>query len=189
MGQDLGLSDLEVEQNFIFTHDDDGVPTKVGSLMTIAMDKKYGKEAFGLPVPDLTLVARSRGSNWIYTYLRSFYLDENQPMGVNNLLIPNVAMPHALWELQGWQKPVYRIETDEHNQPREVIEKLELVEQGELTPAEYDQAVRDITNFLTYVSEPALLVRKTVGVWVVLFLLIITGIAYMLKKEYWKDIK
>lgn len=181
MARDIGLSDDQVIENLMFASD------KVGSTMTVAMSRKDGKEWFGAPPPDLSLVARSRGVDWLYTYLRTFYADETRPFGVNNLVFPSVGMPHVLWELQGVQKPVYK--TVEHEGgKKEVLDHLELAEPGKLTPVEYDQAVRDLVSFLAYVGEPAQLERKALGVKVILFLLVFFVVAYLLKKEYWKDV-
>lgn len=192
LGRDLGLTDREVEENLIFTQDEEGSPTKVGELMTMAMDKFYAEKAFGVVPPDLTLVARTRphGPAWLYTYLLTFYLDENQQWGVNNALFPNVGMPHALWDLQGWQKPVYEEQADKSGQSQEkVIVGFETVQPGALSEQEYEQVVKDLTNFLTYAAEPAKMQRHKLGVWVLAFLFIFAGVAYILKKEYWADIK
>jgi len=116
--------------------------------------------------------------------LRTFYVDETRPFGVNNVVFPSVGMPHVLWELQGVQKAVYK--KDEHG--KDVIDRLEIVEPGKLTPVEYDQTVRDLVGFLSYVSEPVQLERKALGVKVILFLLVLLVVAYLLKKEYWKDV-
>lgn len=181
MGRDIGLTDDQVIENLMFASD------KVGNQMTIAMNRKDAKEWFGAPPPDLTLVARVRGADWLYTYLRTFYIDDTRPFGVNNLVFPSVGMPHVLWELQGVQKPVYK--TVEHEgEKKEVFDRLELVEPGTMTAAEYDKAVRDLVNFLVYMGEPAQLERYTLGVKVILFLLVFLVVAYLLKKEYWKDI-
>ena len=152
-----------------------------------AMPAGDSKEWFGNPPPDLTLVARVRGTDWLYTYLRTFYVDESRPFGVNNTTFPNVGMPHALWELQGWQKKVEHVEVDDHGHEHKVVE-LELEEQGAKTPEEYDQVVRDIVTFLAYLGEPIQQERKTLGVWVLLFLFVLFVVSYYLKKEYWKDI-
>lgn len=178
MARDIGLSDDQVIENLMFASD------KVGNTMTVAMSRADGKTWFGAPPPDLSLVARSRGVDWLYTYLRTFYVDETRPFGVNNLVFPSVGMPHVLWELQGVQKPVFK--KDEHG--KEVIDRLELVEPGKLTPAEYDRAARDLVSFLSYVGEPVQLERKSLGVKVILFLLVFLVVAYLLKKEYWKDV-
>ncbi len=187
--EDLGLTEELVRDNLIFTHDDEGAPTKIGETMSIAMDAWYGQTAFGILPPDLTLVTRWRDPDWVYNYLRGFYLDETKQWGVNNTLFPNVGMPHVLWELQGWQKPVYEEQMDAHGKPHKVLVKLELVTPGKLSPAEFDRVVLDITNFLTYAAEPARPTRHLVGAWVLFFLLILTAVAYLLKNEYWRDVK
>lgn len=181
MGEDLGLSTLQVEDNLIFTG------AKVRDKMNVAMQDRSARHWFGTSVPDLNLVARAKGADWVYTYLRSFYVDESRPFGVNNLVLKNASMPHVLWELQGWQRPVYKEGVkDASGEP--VLEHLELVEEGSLSPKEYDKVVRDIVNFLVYISEPAQLKRKQVGIWVLLFLVLFFVVAYLLKKEYWKDV-
>ena len=178
MARDIGLTDNQVIENLMFASD------KVGSTMTVAMSRADGKTWFGAAPPDLSLTARSRGVDWLYTYLRTFYVDETRPFGVNNVVFPSVGMPHVLWELQGVQKAVYK--KDEHG--NDVIDRLEIVEPGKLTPVEYDQTVRDLVGFLSYVSEPVQLERKALGVKVILFLLVLLVVAYLLKKEYWKDV-
>jgi ubiquinol-cytochrome c reductase cytochrome c1 subunit len=160
--------------------------------MTIAMSRADGKSWFGAAPPDLSLVARSRGVDWLYTYMRTFYVDESRPFGVNNVVFPSVGMPNVLWELQGVQKPVYKtvVETDKDGKEtsKEVLDHLELVEPGTRTPAEFDKDVRDLVTFLSYVGEPVQLERKAMGVKVILFLLVFLVVAYLLKKEFWKDI-
>jgi ubiquinol-cytochrome c reductase cytochrome c1 subunit len=194
--EDLGLTEEQVRDNLIFTHDDEGAPTKIGETMKIAMDAWYGETAFGILPPDLTLVTRWRTPDWVYNYLRGFYLDNTKQWGVNNTMFPNVGMPHVLWELQGWQKPVYEDQVDAHGKTHKVLVGVELVEQGTMTPeehdravAEYDRVVLDITNFLTYAAEPARTMRYLVGAWVLFFLLILMAVAYLLKNEYWRDVK
>ena len=181
MARDIGLTDEQVIDNLMFASD------KIGEQMKIAMTRQDGKNWFGAPPPDLTLAARVRGADWLYTYLRTFYVDETRPFGVNNMVFPAVGMPHVLWELQGVQKPVFK--TVEHDgETKQVLEGLELVEPGTLTPVEYDKAVRDLVNFMVYIAEPVQLERKALGVKVILFLLVFLVIAYLLKKEYWKDV-
>ena len=142
VAQDLGLSEEDVEQNLIFTTDEDGEPTKIGALMENNMTKEYGRQAFGVMPPNLSLVARSRGEDWIYTMLKSYYLDPDRAgTGVNNLVWPGTAMPHVLWNLQGWQAPVVE-EVDGHSQ----VVAAELLEPGAMGPEEYDDFVADITN-------------------------------------------
>jgi ubiquinol-cytochrome c reductase cytochrome c1 subunit len=183
IGRDLGLSDEQVRDNLIFTRDEFGDPTRVGALMKNAYPKPDAAEAFGAAPPDLTLVARVRGEDWLYTFLRSYYLDDSRPMGVNNTTFPNVGMPHVLWELQGYQEKVVETDADGHEKVH-----LELVQPGSLSPAEYDKVVRDIVAFLSYMGEPIQTERKMIGIWVMLFLFIFTIIAYLMKKDYWKDV-
>lgn len=182
LAQDLELDEDLVRENLIFTGQ------KVGDPMTVAMPEKASKKWFGKTPPDLSVVARSRGADWLYTYLRGFYLDESRPVGVNNLVFPDVGMPHVLWELQGWQKPVYKTVTMPDGHEAQVIDRLELVEPGKLSPKEYDRAMRDLVNYLVYMGEPAQLKRASLGPYVLGFLLIFTILAYFLKREYWRDI-
>lgn len=184
IGRDLGLTDDQVRDNLIFTRDEFGDPTRVGALMKNTFPKRDAAEAFGTVPPDLTLVARVRGEDWLYTFLRSYYLDESRPLGVNNTVFPNVGMPHVLWELQGFQrKEVVGKDARGHDTFR-----FELAQSGSMSPAEYDKAVRDIVAFLSYMGEPIQTERKIIGIWVMLFLVIFTIIAYLMKKEYWKDV-
>ncbi len=182
MGRDLGLSEEQVEQNLMFATD------KIGDLMSVAVRPAEAGKWFGIKPPDLTVIARSRGPDWLYTYLRGFYLDDSRPYGVNNVIFKGVGMPHVLWELQGWQKPVYRTVTDAHGKTHQEIERLELVSPGTLSAAEYDAAVRDLVNFMSYMGEPMRLERQHLGIKVILFLAVFTLIAYFLKKEYWRDV-
>jgi len=182
MGKDLGLSDEQVKANLMSTTE------KVGEPMKVAMPPEEAKKWFGNPPPDLSVMARARGADYIYTYLRSFYVDDTRPFGVNNTVFPMVGMPHVLWELQGLRKPVYKTEKDAEGHDMEVITGFEQVTKGKMTPAEYDQAALDLTNFLVYLSEPSQLKRKSMGIWVLLFLGVLFIFAYALKKEYWKDV-
>lgn len=183
---DLELTDEQVIKNLIFTRDADGEPEKLGALMKNAISQKDSAEWFGAPPPDLTLVGRSRGADWIYSYLKAFYVDPSRPMGVNNTVFPNVGMPHVLWELQGLQEK-HCTKEGEGDHAVEHCE-LKLVQPGKMTPVEYDAMIRDLTNFLAYVAEPAQAARKSYGVWVLLFLGLFAILAYFLKKEYWKDV-
>jgi len=186
VAQDLGLSEEDVENNFIFTTDDSGEPTKVGALMTNNMSKEYGSQSFGVSPPDLSLTARSRGTDWIYTFLKSYYVDPDRVgTGVNNLVYPGTAMPHVLWQKQGWQTPVFGEQDENGNTP---ITGLELTEQGSMSPEKYDDMIADITNFLGYMADPIKETRHRVGIIVLLFLFGLLAVTYLLKKEYWKDI-
>lgn len=184
IGRDLELSDQEVKDNLMFVAD------KLGDTMVVAMPVEDARNWFlGATPPDLSVVGRSRGADWLYTYFLSFYLDPSRPNGVNNLVFENVAMPHVLWELQGWQKPKYRAEIHEDGTGTQVIETLELAIPGSQTEEEYQRTVWDLTNFLIYLGEPARAERERVGLWVLLFLGVFFVVLYLLNKEYWKDIK
>jgi len=183
MGRDLGLDETMLQDNLMF------VPgIKVGETMEVAMPKSAAAEWFGTAPPDLSLVSRSRGADWLNTYLKSFYADDERTFGVNNLVFKQVGMPHVLEGLQGVQKPVYKKVEAADGSTREVIDHLELVSEGSLTPAEYNQFVRDLVTFLVYLGEPAQLERRSMGHWVLLFLLVFTALAYLLKLEFWKDL-
>ncbi|MGV6808266.1 MAG: cytochrome c1 [bacterium] len=193
---DIGLTDEQVKENLIFTRGEDGEKSKVGDLMVSAISQKDAAEWFGAPPPDLSLVGRSRGGDWIYSYLNAFYLDPSRPMGVNNTVFPNVGMPHVLGDLQGW-KAMQTAEAGEHDQKDGEAQaaadthgepQLVMVKDGTMSEAEYEQMTLDLTNYLVYVSEPAQLHRKTYGVYVLLFLALLFVFSYFLKKEYWKDI-
>jgi ubiquinol-cytochrome c reductase cytochrome c1 subunit len=170
-----------LQENLIFTGG------KAGDLMTVATADADSKEWFGIVPPDLTVIARSRGVDWLYTYMRSFYRDDSKLIGVNNLVFPDVGMPHVLWELQGWQEPVITTVKDAHGTEHKTVE-LELVEPGTLSPKEYDRAIRDLVNFLDYMGEPYKYERQHLGVKVIMFLLVFLVIAYLMKKEFWKDV-
>jgi ubiquinol-cytochrome c reductase cytochrome c1 subunit len=180
IGEDLGLTEDQVTKSFVFT----GV--KVGEHINVAMNPTDAAAWFGKTPPDLSLEGRSRGPDWIYTYLHSFYVDESRPLGWNNTLLPNASMPNVLWQLQGLQRPV--MGKDAGCQPS--VDKLLLADKdkGTLDPEQYDQAARDISAFLQYVAEPAAIQRETYGVWVVLFLAFFSFLAYLLKHEYWRDV-
>jgi len=150
------------------------------------MDPKQAESWFGKTPPDLSLIGRSRGADWLFAYLRGFYMDSS---GVwNNTVLENAAMPHVLWHLQGIQTPVYRQETDENNFKHEVIDHFVITSPGTQSAEEYEETARDIAAFLEYMSEPAKLKRKSVGVWVILFLVLFASLTYMLKAEYWRDV-
>jgi ubiquinol-cytochrome c reductase cytochrome c1 subunit len=189
VGRDLGITDELVLDNLVFTTNVKGEKTKVGELMKITMTSEFAEEAFGIVPPDLSLVARSRGVNWLYNYLRGFYVDETREgLGVNNGVFANVGMPHVLAELQGLQRPKYRSVTDANGEQHEVIAGFEIVKPGSMSPYEYDRLVHDLVAFLDYLAEPYKQTRKTVGKWVLVFLFAFLILAYALKKEYWKDV-
>ncbi len=179
MGEDLGLTEQEVMQNLNFTGE------KYQDPIISHMPADLAGTWFGKGPPDLSLEVDAKGADWVYTYLNSFYLDPHSPIGWNNTILPNAAMPFPLWELQGMQtaetKPAKDGESAE-------VEKLVLSHPGKMTPAQFQQATRDLTSFLQYVSEPAVLQRHHYGIWVLLFLAFFTFLAFLLKKEYWKDV-
>ena len=179
MAEDLGLTEEEVMGNLNFTG------AKYGEHIQVTMRNADGAAWFGNAPPDLSLISRVRGSNWIYTYLKSFYLDDTRPLGWNNQLFPNVSMPNPLWELQGLQHAEFGAAdaTGERH-----VERLVVTSAGVASAADFDQVVRDITNFLEYAGEPAALKRQAIGVWVILFLVLLTFLAYLLKQEYWTDV-
>jgi len=168
--KDIGLNEAQIKDNLMFTAE------KVGEPMRIAFNPKEAKAWFGVGPPDLSVVARSRGADWLYTYLRAFYRDPKTVTGWNNAVFENVGMPHALWTLQG-----------ERAYDREKREWRE-ISKGALSQVEYDIAVRDLVNFLAYVGEPAATDRRAIGIVVLFFLGILFIITYLLKKEYWKDV-
>ena len=181
MGHDLGISDELVKENLLFAAD------KVGETMKAVMPPEDAKAAFNTVPPDLSLISRSRGADWFYTYMRSFYRDDKSASGWNNTVFEHVAMPHVLYEWQGHQRPVYKT-IKRGDKEEKVFDKFELERPGSMQPAEYDKAMRDLTNFMVYLGEPAKLKRYTVGIFVLLFLAVFGVIAYFLKKEYWRDI-
>ncbi len=178
MGHDLGISEEMVEENLLLATD------KIGNLMKAVMPAADAKDWFGVAPPDLTLIARARTPEWVYTYLRSFYRDDESPSGWNNTVFPNVAMPHVLYEWQGHQRAVFKKDDKRESH----FEGFELERPGSMSKADYDKAMRDLTNFLVYLGEPAKLERQQLGVYVIIFLLVFLVLAYLLKKEYWKDI-
>lgn len=181
LGKDLGIEEKLIKENLLFTGG------KIGDLMTVATADADSKEWFGIVPPDLTVIARSRGVDWLYSYMRSFYRDDSKIIGVNNLVFPDVGMPHVLWELQGWQEPVITTVKDQDGHETKTV-ALELVEPGTLSPKEYDRTIRDLVNFLDYMGEPAKHERRALGVKVIMFLLLFLVVAYMLKRDYWKDV-
>ncbi len=180
IGEDLGLTEDEVLQNLHFAGG------KIGDHVVSPMTAAMGEAAFGKAPPDLSVISRVRGADWIYTYLKSFYLDESRPLGWNNTLFPNASMPNPLWELQGMQQPVYGKAADATGE--RPVEGFTVSQAGSQDAAQFDQTVRDITAFLVYAGEPAALKRERLGVWVLLFLAFFTLMAWLLKTEYWRDV-
>ena len=184
MAAGLGLTEQEVMDNLMF------VPSKIGNPIVNAMDKQASAGWFGVAPPDLSLITRAKknGTDWLYTYLRSFYVDPSRPFGVNNIVFPDVGMPHVLWDLQGMQEAKFDIVTDEQGHEHKTFAGFDLATPGTLSVDEYDAAARDLVAFLTYVGEPGQLERQRLGIYVLLFLAVFFVVAYLLKKEYWKDV-
>jgi len=177
---DLGLTEQQIKDNLLFTGG------KVGDAMIIAVAKKDQQEWFGVAPPDLSVIARSRGVDWLYTYMRSFYRDQASGTGWNNLAFANAAMPHVLWELQGTQ--VLKSEIEEHGGHKVEHRKLVLESPGTLSPLEYDKLTRDLVNYLSYMGEPAKARRVQIGIAVLFFLSLLLVLSWLLKTEYWKDV-
>jgi ubiquinol-cytochrome c reductase cytochrome c1 subunit len=182
VAEDLALNEDELRDNLMFTG------TRVYDAMLTSMPAEQARQWFGNAPPDLSLIARSRGVDYIYTFLKSFYGDAAQQTGVNNAVLANTVMPHVLAGLQGVQVPRYESETGKDGKTvRHLI--LEPGTPGEMDAGQFDGFVRDTVNFLEYVSEPAKSQRRSLGVWVMLYLLMFLAFAYFLKKDYWKDVK
>lgn len=189
--KDIGLTDDQIKNNLLFTSD------KVGDLMKVSLSAKDGKEWFGAVPPDLSVIARAKasgegsGADWLYTYLRTFYKDDTRPTGWNNLVFPNVGMPHVMWELQGVRSAKFVEEKDPHDANKTVhkFSGFEQVKPGKLSALEYDNATADLVAYLEWMAEPVQNTRKRLGVWVLLFLGVILVLAWRLNASYWKEIK
>ncbi len=189
--RDLGLTEAEIKSNLMFTGE------KIGDTMTTPLDPKQAKEWFGAAPPDLTVIARSRstdagsGTDYLYTYLRTFYVDETKPTGWNNLTFPSVAMPHVLWELQGKRAAVFAEEKDPHNANKtvHVFKGYEQLTPGKMTPEQFDSAIGDLVAFLQWMGEPAQDFRVKLGMGVMVFLFLFAFLTWRLNAAYWKDIK
>jgi ubiquinol-cytochrome c reductase cytochrome c1 subunit len=177
--EDLGLSEEEVLDNLAFGDQEPG------DYIMASMSSEDAAEWFGAAPPDLSLTARAKGPDWIYTFLRSYYLTDQ---GWNNTVLANASMPHVLWQLQGIQRPITETREVDGEMKAEIV-GLEIDEPGLLSPEEYDSVVLDLVAFLEYVAEPALLKRERLGVWVLLFLAVFTFLSYIMYKEWWKEIK
>ncbi len=182
VGRDLGLNDAQLQSYLIFTG------SKVTDTMVSAMPPADAQKWFSVAPPDLSLESRSRGADWIYTYLKSFYLDPKSGTGVNNVVFPKVSMPDVLWELQGTQKALFSTIKNPDGSTYQVFDHLELVTSGKLTPEQFDRADRDITSFLVYIGDPVMLKSRDLGLRVIGFLIIFFVFAYLLKREIWKKI-
>ncbi|MBC7918358.1 MAG: cytochrome c1 [Rhodoferax sp.] len=188
--RDIGLTEQQIKDNLLFTTE------KVGDTMKASIDPKQATEWFGANPPDLTVIARSRsaagkgsGADYLYTYLRTYYPDETKPTGWNNLAFPSVGMPHALWELQGKRVPNYKT-IQAHGHEEQVWDGTwQQVTPGTLSPVQYDQAVGNLVSYLQWMGEPSQNTRVRVGVWVLLFLTVLTFFAWRLNAAFWKDVK
>lgn len=186
--QDIGLTQEQIKANLLFTNN------KIGDTMKVAIDPHQAQGWFGVNPPDLTVIARSRagargaGADYLYTYMRSFYQDDSRPTGWNNLAFPNVAMPHVLWQLQGERRPIFE-ELKDHNEVVPVFKGWQQLRPGSMTTQQYDQAMGDLVSYLQWMGEPVQNSRVRVGVWVLLFLGVLTLSAWRLNAAYWKDIK
>jgi ubiquinol-cytochrome c reductase cytochrome c1 subunit len=181
LAADLKIPESEMTGNLMFTS------TKLFDPIQSAMPPD-AESWFGKQPPDLTLEARAKGVDFVYSYLKGFYADNARPWGVNNFYLPGTAMPHVLESQQGLQKPVFKSESDGHGGSAMVLSGMEPMIPGALKPEEYDQFVRDIANFLDYAAEPVKATRLSLGIFVTLFLLVFFVFAWLLKKEYWKDV-
>ena len=183
MAADIGLSEQQMIDHLMFTGD------SPHQTMTNAMNPADARKWFGVAPPDLSLIARSKGPDYVYTFLRSFYADPTKATGANNLALPGTAMPHVLWQLQGVQDAVWEGHTDAQGNVQKHFKEFKLSSPGTMSPDEFDTFVRDTVNFLEYIGEPVQARRQSLGYVVIAFLVFFTLLAYALKKEYWKDVK
>ena len=183
---DIGLTEGQIKENLLFSTD------KIGDTMKSAIDPKQAKEWFGANPPDLTVIARSRaglggtGSDYLYTFLRTFYPDEAKATGWNNLVFPSVGMPHALWQLQGERRAIFETQAG-HTAP--VFTGWEQIAPGTMTPEQYDEAIGDLVGYLQWMGEPVQSRRVQMGIWVLVFLAFTTVLAWKLNASFWKDVK
>lgn len=189
--RDLGLSEDQIKGNLLFSGE------KVGDMMKVAMRADDAKAWFGAVPPDLSVITRARasgagsGGDYLYTYLRTFYKDDTRPTGWNNLVVPNVAMPHVLWQLQGVRTVKMVEEPDPHEKGKTVhrFAGFEQVTPGSLSQPEFDTQVADLVAYMEWMAEPTRDLRKRLGAVVVLFLSLFAFLAWRLNASYWKDVK
>lgn len=179
---DLGLTEAQIKDNLMFAAE------KVGEPMHVAAKASDQKLWFGKAPPDLSVTARARGADWLYTYLRGFYRDETKATGWNNIAFDSVAMPHVFWELQGVQVLKEVEEPGGGHGDKHVTKKLELASKGTLTKGEYDRFVADLVNYMVFMGEPARSQRAQIGYAVLIALTALLALVYALKREYWKDV-
>ncbi|MEX2480119.1 MAG: cytochrome c1 [Gammaproteobacteria bacterium] len=182
MAEDLEIPEDVVKDNLMFT------TNKIGDTMKVAMRPEDAEQWFGVAPPDLSVIARARGEDWLYSFLNGFHVDDKRPTGVNNLYFPDTAMPHVLADLQGLQRKVEHEDDGHGDDGHGGGAAFEQVSSGQMSADEYRQATRDLTAFLLYIGEPAKLVRYRIGFWVIAFLLVLLVATYLLKREYWKDV-
>jgi ubiquinol-cytochrome c reductase cytochrome c1 subunit len=189
--KDLGLSEEQIKSNLLFSAD------KVGEMMTTALRPADAKAWFGVVPPDLSVIARAKassagsGPDYLYTYLRTFYKDDTRPTGWNNLVVPNVAMPHVLWQLQGVRTVKMVEEKDPHDHTKTVhkVDGFDQVTPGTMSALEFDSATADLVAYLEWMAEPAAGTRKKLGVWVIFLMTTFALFAWLLNKSYWKEVK
>lgn len=178
IAEDLDLDESLVKANFMFVGD------KIGNAVKVSMEPEDAKSWFGVQPPDLSVISRVRGADWLFSFLNGFYTESERPTGVNNLYFSQTSMPHVLWELEGYKKFINPSEDDQNSGIA-----FEIVVPGKLSQNEYQEFTRDIVSFLVYVGEPARLVRYKLGFWVIAFLFVLFIFAYLNKRAIWKDIK
>jgi len=181
IGKYLELSEEQLVENLMFNAE------KTFDTIQASMPTKDAARWYGTAPPDMSLMARAKGADYIFNFLKGFYLDSESPTGVDNLVLEGASMPHVLWELQGYQKANYSEQTVD-GVTSHVFEGFDLVTTGSLDSEDYDEFVRDTVNFLAYIAEPIRSERRKLGVWVLMFLIVFWVIASMLKKQIWKDV-
>jgi len=184
LARDLGLTDDQIANNLMFNAE------KTVETIQTSMPADDAKRWFGQPPPDLSLMARAKGTDYVFSFLKGFYLDASSPTGVDNSMLTGTSMPHVLWGLQGYQKAIFREEpvAGQDNVTRQVFDKLEAVSAGTMSDDEFDGFVRDTANFLEYIAEPERSTRRKIGVWVLIYLVFFLILSIMLKKQVWKDV-
>ena len=183
IGKHLGLSDEQLIDNLMFNAE------KTYETIQSSMSRDDALRWYGVAPPDMSLIARSKGVDYIYTFLKGFYVSPDSPTGVNNVALAGTSMPHVLAELQGYQAANFKVEESEDGSVTTTFEGFEKLSEGSLDAEEYDDFVRDTVNFLAYISEPIRSDRIKLGVWVLMFLVFFYILASMLKKQIWKDVK
>ena len=182
IGRDLELSDEQLSENLMFNAE------KSFETIKVSMPDAAAERWFGVAPPDLSLIGRAKGADYIYSFLKGFYVQEESPTGVDNTVLAGTSMPHVLWELQGYKQAVFTEHTED-GVTSQHFEGFETLSEGSLDAEAYDEFVRDTVNFLVYIAEPIRSERRTLGVWVLIYLIFFWIIAVMLKKQIWKDVK